>query len=136
MSATPLAATGNRRSGDGGRGATRASRAACTALPARSCGPGERMGTVGGGPLVARWSWQQRLRAWRARRVGRRRLHPRARCPRTQASSAGSRATYTPPARRLAAFAPLFLSSLQADIVAATYRSLVLVLVLSCSELD
>eukprot|EP00964_Phaeocystis_antarctica_P135753 scaffold100113_cov60-Phaeocystis_antarctica.AAC.1 len=89
-SATPLAATGNRHSGDGGRGATRASRAACTAPPARSCGPGERMGTVGGGPLVARWSWQRRLRAWRARRVGRRRRCPRALCHRTQASSAGS----------------------------------------------
>eukprot|EP00964_Phaeocystis_antarctica_P133883 scaffold98117_cov59-Phaeocystis_antarctica.AAC.1 len=121
-SATPSAATGSRRSGDGGRGATRASRAARTAPPARSCGPGERMGTVGGGPHVARWTWQRRLRAWRARRVGRRRRSPRALCPRTQASLAGSRGTYAPPARRLAALAPLSPSFLQADVVAATCR--------------
>eukprot|EP00964_Phaeocystis_antarctica_P055002 scaffold32339_cov61-Phaeocystis_antarctica.AAC.3 len=72
------AATGSRRNARCGRGATHASRAACSAPPARGCAAGARRGTTGGPPVAPR-AVVGSLCAWRAWRGSRKRRRPRAR---------------------------------------------------------
>ena len=75
---TLSAATGSRRNARGGPGATRGSRAACSAQPARGCAAGARRGTTGGPPVARLRAVAGSLCAWRARRGSRRRRRPRA----------------------------------------------------------
>ena len=99
--ATLLVATGSRHNARGGREATRGSRAACSAPPARGCAAGARRGATEGPPVAPRAVAGSPC-AWRARQGSRKR-----RLPHALRASAGSRGSLTSAARRLMAFAPL-----------------------------